>query len=226
VQKWGVRSLKLLYVENDATLRSLFHNFLSASSQIEMVGAFGKSAEALNRRLVQAADVALIDYSLDQNDLNGVELGIAMRNLNEHIGIVIYSQFSLQSVIGRVPLAMRQGWSFIEKSAETDVADYLEILRQTTEGEGNWKDAMGAADDEREKQVSIYFALTPRQRSIMTLIAKGRATKDIANELNLSYAHVRKELSKAYEVLVPDLDESQDLKTSAVLKYLEIVSAA
>ena len=218
--------MKLIYVENDATLRNLFQKFLAETSQVEMLGAFGSSGDALHRTLVQKADVALIDFSLDQNDLTGVELGIAMRNLNEHIGIVIYSQFSLKSVISRVPLAMRQGWSFIEKSAEANIGDYLEVLKQTIQGKGNWQSAMDATESARENQVSVYFSLTPRQRSIMTLISKGRATKDIANELNLSYAHVRKELSRAYEVLVPDLDESKDLKTSAVLKYLEIVNVA
>jgi DNA-binding NarL/FixJ family response regulator len=214
----------MIYVENDATLRNLFQKFLAETSQVELLGAFGTSGDALQRQLVQRADVALIDYSLDQNDLTGLELGIAMRNLNEHIGIVIYSQFSLKSVISRVPSAMRQGWSFVEKSAEANIEDYLEVLKQTIQGKGNWQAAMDATASARENQASVYFSLTPRKRSIMTLISKGRATKDIAEELNLSYAHVRKELSRDYEVLVPNLSESQDLKTSAVLKYLEIVN--
>jgi DNA-binding NarL/FixJ family response regulator len=218
-----MRSIKVLYVENDAALRSLFQKFLSNTPQLEVVGAFGKSSDALQRQIVQSADVALIDYSLDQNDLTGLELGIAMRNLNEHIGVVIYSQFALKSVISRVPSSMRHGWSFIEKSADAELGDYVDVLRMTTEGKGNWQAAMDSTESQQENLVSVYFALTPRQRNIMALLSNGRTSKDIASELNLSYAHVRKELSRAYDALVPDLHSSQDRKTSAILKYLEIV---
>jgi hypothetical protein len=41
--------------------------------------------------------------------------------------------------------------------------------------------------------------------------------------LNLSYSYVRKELSRAYGVLVPNLVAGDDLKTAAVLKYMELM---
>ena len=109
--------LRIVYVENDPALRNILGNMLRESPEIEMLGEFGKSEEALDREVVRRADVALIDFALNQNGLNGVELGIALRNINEYIGIVIYSQFSVHQMVKRVPLEMRSGWSFFEKSA-------------------------------------------------------------------------------------------------------------
>ena len=93
-----------------------------------MLRSCGRADEAMQRDVVGKADVALLDYSLDPNGLNGIELGIALRNLNEYIGIVIYSQFSVRPMVNRVPKQMRSGWSFFEKSATMETSDYVEIL--------------------------------------------------------------------------------------------------
>jgi two-component system response regulator DesR len=218
-----VRPTRLLYVENDSALRRILGEVLSQSKDIEILGSFAKSEDVLNRTLVRKADVALIDFALDQNGLNGIELGIALRNLNEYIGIVIYSQYSVSQMVNRVPKAMRSGWSFFDKSAEMDLGDYVDIIKQTSTGKGNWEQFSVAEVENKESQSSIYFQLTPRQRSIMSLSAQGKNAQDIAEQLDLGYSYVRKELSRAYAVLLPETNPSDDLKTAAVLKYIDLM---
>ena len=177
----------------------------------------------LNRTLVRKADVALIDFALDQNGLNGIELGIALRNINEYIGIVIYSQYSVSQMVGRVPKGMRSGWSFFDKSADMALQDYVDVIKLTSSGKGNWEQVSAGEVENAEIQSSIYFQLTPRQRSIMSLSAQGKSAQDIAVQLDLSYSYVRKELSRSYAVLLPDSAPSDDLKTAAVLRYMELM---
>jgi DNA-binding NarL/FixJ family response regulator len=210
-------------VENDPALRKILGEILKGSLELELIASFSGSDEAMDRELVKQADVALIDFSLDQNGLNGVELGIALRNINEYIGIVIYSQFSVRPMVNRVPKSMRSGWSFFDKSAEMDVSDYAAILKATASGKGNWEEVLKEDSTSQEGEASVFFALTPRQRSIMSLTAQSKSTQDIAEQLGLSYSYVRKELSRAYAVLLPDVNENVDLKTAAVLKYMELM---
>jgi DNA-binding NarL/FixJ family response regulator len=127
-----MRPTRLLYVENDPALRRILGEILDRSPELELVASVAGSAEAMNRELVKKADVALIDFSLDQNGLNGVELGIALRNINEYIGICIYSQFTVQPMVNRVPASMREAWSFFDKSAEMKLTDYLKIILRKT----------------------------------------------------------------------------------------------
>jgi len=216
-------SIKLVYVENDSALRRILGEMLSQSKDLELIGSFSNSDEVLDRTLVLNADVALIDFALDQNGLNGIELGIALRNINEYIGIVIYSQYSVSQMVNRVPKAMRSGWSFFDKSAEMAVQDYADIIKLTTSGKGNWEQVSAEMVECAEVQSSIYFKLTPRQRSIMSLSAQGKSAQDIAVQLDLSYSYVRKELSRSYAVLLPDSSPSDDLKTAAVLKFMELM---
>jgi two-component system response regulator DesR len=218
-----MRATRLLYVENDSALRRILGEMLSQSKELELIGSFSNSDEVLNRTLVRKADVALIDFALDQNGLNGIELGIALRNINEYIGIVIYSQYSVSQMVSRVPKAMRSGWSFFDKSAEMELADYVEIIKLTSSGKGNWENVSAGEVENVEVQSSIYFQLSPRQRSIMSLSAQGKGAQDIAVQLDLSYSYVRKELSRAYAVLLPNAVASDDLKTAAVLKYMELM---
>jgi two-component system response regulator DesR len=218
-----MRATRLLYIENDSALRRILGEMLSQSKELELIGSFSNSDEVLNRTLVRKADVALIDFALDQNGLNGIELGIALRNINEYIGIVIYSQYSVSQMVSRVPKAMRSGWSFFDKSAEMELVDYVEIIKLTSSGKGNWENVSAGEVENVEVQSSIYFQLSPRQRSIMSLSAQGKGAQDIAVQLDLSYSYVRKELSRAYAVLLPNAVASDDLKTAAVLKYMELM---
>ena len=218
-----MRPLRILYVENDAALRKILGAMLIQSQEIEILADFGKSEEALNRTLIRKADVALIDFALEPDGLNGVELGIALRNINEYIGIVIYSQFSVPPMVRRVPAAMRSGWSFFEKSAHMDLEDYVDILKRTSIGKGNWEDVLKENSSVTENESSLFFSLNPRQRTIMTLTSQGMSAQEVASQLDLSYSHVRRELSRAYAILVPDSDDSINLRTSAIIKYLEFM---
>jgi DNA-binding NarL/FixJ family response regulator len=218
-----MRRTRLLYVENDPALRNILGGMLSRSSELELIASVAGSDEALNRDLVKRADVALIDFSLDQNGLNGVELGIALRNINEYIGICIYSQFKVQQMVNRVPLSMREAWSFFDKSADMEISDYLKIIKDTSTGRGNWEKVLQSQNVIKESESSLYFSLTPRQRSILTLSTKGNSPQEIAKQLEISYSYVRKELSRAYAILLPNAEQGSDLKTAAVLKYMELL---
>lgn len=221
--KLDMRPTRLLYVENDSALRRILGEMLSKSNNLDLIGSFPNSDEVLNRTLVRKADVALIDFALDQNGLNGIELGIALRNINEYIGIVIYSQYSVSQMVSRVPKDMRGGWSFFDKSAEMDLEDYVKIIKLTSSGKGNWEEFTKSEVQNTEFKSSIYFQLSPRQRSIMSLSSQGKSAQDIAAQLDLSYSYVRKELSRSYSILLPNAAPSDDLKTAAVLRYMELM---
>jgi len=218
-----MRPTRLLYVENDPALRQFLGDSLKNCNELEIIGNFSNADEVLNRSLVLKADVALIDFGLDSDGLNGLELGIALRSLNEYIGIVIYSQFNVRKMLNRVPLRERTGWSFLAKSGETTVQDYVQILKDAAIGKSNWEEFIAKSSDPNGSEPDLYFALTPRQRSIIALAAQGISVQEIAEKLNISYAYVRKELSRAYSVLLPNSQDGDDLKTQAILKYLEIV---
>jgi len=220
-----MRSTRVMYVENDHALRQFLHQSLSKHSEIEIIGSFAGSDEALDRALVRKADVALIDFGLETNGLNGIELGIALRTINEYIGIVIYSQYKVHKMFKRVPPSMRNGWSFFEKSGEMSTDDYVKIIKETAVSKGNWEEFASLAEENVDPDMNRYYDLSSRQRSIIALMAQGISVQEIGTRLDLSYAYVRKELSRAYSVLLPDAQDGEDFKTLAILKYLQLAKS-
>jgi DNA-binding NarL/FixJ family response regulator len=214
-----------MYVENDHALRQFLHQSLAKHQDVEIIGSFAGSDEALDRALVRKADVALIDFGLETNGLNGIELGIALRTINEYIGIVIYSQYKVHKMFKRVPPSMRNGWSFFEKSGEMSTDDYVKIIKETAVSKGNWEEFASLAEDNADPDMNRYYDLSSRQRSIIALMAQGVSVQEIGTRLDLSYAYVRKELSRAYSVLLPDAQEGEDYKTLAILKYLQLAKS-
>jgi DNA-binding NarL/FixJ family response regulator len=214
-----------MYVENDQALRQFLHQSLAKHQDIEIIGSFAGSDEALDRALVRKADVALIDFGLETNGLNGIELGIALRTINEYIGIVIYSQYKVHKMFKRVPPSMRNGWSFFEKSGEMSTDDYVKIIKETAVSKGNWEEFASLAEENVDPDMNRYYELSSRQRSIIALMAQGVSVQEIGTRLDLSYAYVRKELSRAYSVLLPDAQDGEDFKTLAILKYLQLAKS-
>lgn len=218
-----MNSTRVIYVENDAALRQFLQESLNQIPDLEVIGTYADGVSALNRVVAKKADVALIDFGLDTDGLNGIELGIALREINEYIGIVIYSQFNVRKMVNRVPPSMRNGWSFFEKSGEMSGVDYGKILKDTAVGKGNWEDFFPSTENDSEVELNLYYELTSRQRSIISLLAQGISVQEISVRLDLTYAYVRKELSRAYDTLLPDAQDGDDLKTLAILKYLQLV---
>ncbi|MEO0011264.1 MAG: hypothetical protein RIQ39_853, partial [Actinomycetota bacterium] len=173
VTSLAMNSTRVIYVENDSALRQFLQESLKDQPGIELIGTYADGISALDRSVAKKADVALIDFGLDTDGLNGIELGIALREINEYIGVVIYSQFNVRKMVNRVPPAMRNGWSFFEKSGEMASADYARILRDTAVGKGNWEDFFPAASEASDADLNPYYELTSRQRSIISLLAQG-----------------------------------------------------
>ena len=210
------RDTRVLYVENDPVLRSMLTALLTGLPGIEIIASVGGSAEAL--ACEEQCDVALLDWALGPESLNGVQLGHALRERDENVGIVILSQhyaWDFHGANGRVSM----GWSYVEKRADID-GDYLvKVLKATASG----LSVVEPSIDEGQAPPSVerMGRLSTRQRQIMSLAATGIDANLIAARIGLAAVTVRKELSECYRILVPDAAPGTDLRTAAVVAWIE-----
>ena len=210
------RDTRLLYVENDPVLRSMMSGLLSGLVGIEVVASVSDSSEAL--ACEERFDVALLDWALGSNSLNGVQLGHALRERDENVGIVILSQhyaWDFHGANGRVSM----GWSYVEKRADIDTVYLTKVLRATASG----LSVVEPAIDQGQAPASVerLGRLSVRQRQIMSLAATGVDANVIAEQIGLAAVTVRKELSECYRILVPDPAPGTDLRTAAVVAWIE-----
>jgi DNA-binding NarL/FixJ family response regulator len=206
-----------MYVENDPALLGIFRDLLEAQEGIEVVCACTSAAEALASPTVESADVALLDLGLGSGSMNGIDLGIALRERNSDIGIVIHSQHEVGHVLPLLPAGDDMAWSYLPKTGDMRIADVVAIVKSTAAGRSLGTD--GGAN----VHVRSLADLTDRQRAVMALAADGLAAPEIARRLGTTHEAVRQDLSRAYRVLIPDVAEGDDRRTRAVVAYLRLV---
>lgn len=211
-----MRPTRVIYVENDPALLGILSRLLSRRDEIEVVLATASAEEALAFPDLGRADVALIDLALGAHQMNGIDLGLAMRRANLNLGIVLHSQHPLDQVARRVPEADLIGWSTIAKSGQMRIDELCEVLTTTARGLSSRKSELS------DSQPGQLDDMSARQRIVMGMAATGLSTKEIARRLSSTEGSVRQDLSRAYRILVPDSSESDDLRTRAVLAYLRL----
>ena len=215
-----MRPSRVIYVENDPALLGIMTTSLSGYAEIELLATYLSPADALDRDVISRADVALLDLNLGPSTLSGIELGIALRSIHEHIGLVVYSQYSMVDLARRVPEGMRDGWSFIPKSPSMNLDEVVRVLVETARGMSHGFLVPDVSAD--SPSGPSLNRLTPRQRVIMSLMSSGVSSKSIADQVGCSYEALRQELTICYRVLAPATTDLEDRRVKAILTYLEL----
>lgn len=211
-----MRPTRVIYVENDPALLGILTRLLRRREDIDVLLASASVDEVLGFEGVALADVALIDLALGPNQMNGIDLGLALRKVNPDIGIVLHSQHPLDQIERRLPEQELMGWSTMPKTGEMRVDELCSVLRSTAKGMSHRQAG------EAQAGASVIDELSARQRLIMGMAAAGLSTKEIARRMESTEAAIRQDLSKAYRILVPNATDADDLRTRAVLEYLRM----
>ena len=218
-----MRATRLIYVENDPALLGIMGSLLAESPEIDVVLATENPAEAIAFESIEFADVALLDLALGAGEMNGVDLGLALRQRNPNLGIVLHSQYPLDFATERVPANELMGWSALQKSGQINIDELVVLLKSTALGIGN-RTQFDPMDPQvsRHRPGSELDRLSDRQRAIMGLTTAGFSAQQIAEQLALNYDAVRQDLVRAYRILVPDEAVGTDRRTQAVLAYVRL----
>jgi DNA-binding NarL/FixJ family response regulator len=215
------RPLSVIYVENDPALRGLFTSVLKSKPAIAEVYDFQTGEEAIAFGSNFLANVALLDVSLGTQVMDGVAVGTQLKLQNHNIGIVLFTQHSPESLSTLVNLDKRDGWSFFQKRANSDIDELVEVLQLAAQG----KRAVVSHDESVTSESSDAMTLSSRQHLVLSMLATGIEPKAIAEKLDISFDSVRKDLSNAYSILVPNPEPGTDLRVTSILRYQQLTNS-
>ena len=210
---------RVLYVEPDPCLRGFMTRFMAQCEGLEVVAAVGSAEEALDLDMSHV-DAAVIEVDLGPWSITGFDVALRIRS-RRPIGIVFFTDHPVPDIGSMLPASQTSGWSILHKTAELDPELFAQAVQSTARG-------LNIVDPEsqrrqRSRSAGVLDQLTERQRQILALAAGGLDGNSIAVELGLAPVTVRQELSRIYEVLVPDARPGRDLRTTAVVRYLQEV---
>lgn len=136
----------------------------------------------------QAPSCLILDIQLSDGD--GLQLQARLRELGDHIPIVVVTGFG---DIRQTVKAMKAGAiDFLEKPISEQ--RLLDAVHRALEADV----ARRAKEREFEKILTLYRSLTAREQQVIEMIASGSLNKEVAQQLGISEVTVKAHRASAY----------------------------
>ena len=191
--------IRVLLVDDHALVRAGIRSLLGTMPNVEVVGEAAGGEEALALAETTTPDIVLMDIAM--KGLSGLQAAARIRDLHRNVRVIILSMHSGEEYVMQ---AMRAGAvGYLLKDAATSELELA--LRSVIRGESWFSPAVSKQVVEGYVQrvggEPAADALTARQREVLTLIATGSSTKEIAFALKLSVKTVETHRAQIMERL-------------------------
>ena len=204
--------IKVAIVEDDAEILEMLSRVIRRAAQFDMVGGFPDAEAALEAIPRLAPNVVIMDLQLP--GMSGIDCIRVLKQKMPGIQVLVFTVFSDSDQVFRALEAGASGY-LLKRTARREV---VEAIEQVWDGGApmSGEIARKVVESFRRVQPSVGPSrqLTPREEEVLSLLAKGYVTKEVADALSLSSDTVRFHLKHVYEKL------HVHSRTEALIKYL------
>jgi DNA-binding NarL/FixJ family response regulator len=212
--------VRVVIADDSRLLREGIASFIRGQG-IEIVAEASNPEELLAAVDEHEPDMAIVDIRMPPTQTDeGVQAAHEIRRRHPAMGIVLLSQHVEVGVATQLVAETPQGLGYLLKERVTDPAEFAGSLRRVADG-GTALDPQvvsGLLADPRE--ADRLRSLSPRERSVLELLAEGRSNKAIGERLAISQGVVQKHVSAIFNKLGLPAGEHDDRRTLAVLAYV------
>jgi DNA-binding NarL/FixJ family response regulator len=181
-----MRETKIVVVEDDAMVREWVRAALEPS-EFALAGVASSAEEGRDLIRRRRPQLVLLDYRLP--DRLGTDLVRDLRLEGEGVPVVVMSANPEPGLNEAARGAGAQGSSL--KSGRID--ELLDTLRRVRDG--------GTAFDTRHPRRRAGAALSPREREVLTLVARGATNREVAEQLAIGEQTVKTLLARTFAKL-------------------------
>ena len=190
---------RIVLVDDHTLFRKGLAELLEQSGSIEVSAFTGNPDEVDTLLKAHRPDVLILDLNMPGTD--GITLMQQLRSDGHTLPVLILTLSEAEDDLARALRAGANG--YLLKSMEPD--EVVDAIQRAQRGETVVAPAMTAKlvnlyDQKGQDSNSLLDALTPREREILTHLARGESNKAIARTLDISHdtvkLHVRHILAK------------------------------
>ena len=194
---------------------------LLAEQGIEVLAQAGTAEELIRAVAAEPPDVAIIDIRMPPTYTDeGLRAAQKIRDDYAEVGTVVLSQYVDVEYALKLVSGTSERVGYLLKDRIADVSEFVAALCQVAAGgtvvEPSLVDELLTTPSARDPLAE----LTPREREVLTLVARGKTDRGIAEDLFVTRktveAHVRSILGK----LDLPTDASENRRVHAVLAFL------
>jgi len=189
----GVSSARarVLVVDDHALLRTGVANIINLEPTLEVVAEAANGLDAIEAYRAQRPDVVLMDLRMPE--MEGVEAVRRIREMDPQARVIVLTTYDADEDIARALQAGAKAYILKDIAADALIA----CIRDVLTGKTYLAPAAAAKLAERVTQVQ----LTPRELSVLRLLANGHSNKEIASALTISERTVKTHLGHLFEKL-------------------------
>jgi DNA-binding NarL/FixJ family response regulator len=179
--------IKVVIADDHALFREGVRAFLSANSNVQVVGEAADGSEAIEQVKKFRPDILLLDIAMP--GLGGLETTLELKKLAPEVKIVILTQYANNEYLFRFLKAGVSGY-VLKRAAGSDLVSAIKAVYQGgTFIHPDMAPAViagylgGVAPP---AQQDPYENLTDREKQVFKLVAEGKTNKEIAEILSIS----------------------------------------
>ena len=182
-------SIRILIADDHGVVRQGLRMFLSLDTELEVVGEAGTGEEALELTRSLHPDVVLMDLIMPGMDGITAIQQIRKENLPTEI-IAVTSVIDDSLIYG----SLRAGaLGYLLKDTRAD--DLCRAIKAAANGQVQLSPQIAARLVREVKVTESPEILTPRETSVLILIAKGKSNKELADDLEITEKTVKTHVS-------------------------------
>ena len=205
--------IKILIADDHGIISKGIKHILSRTSDIEVTAEAITGQEALEKIWTSHFDLVILDISLPGR--NGLEILKQIKSQKPKLPVLILSMYPEEQYAVRVLRAGASGYL----TKESDKNELVEAIRRIAEGKKYITPSLAeklASELEPSNDKALHERLSDREYHILCLIAKGKSSNEIAEELALSVKTVSTHRARVLEKM--------GMKSNAELTYYAVQS--
>lgn len=208
----SMKPIRTLIADDHALVRAGIRALVEKIQGVQVVGEAGKGSEAIELIKKLQPDLVLLDITMP--DGNGFDVLLHVKKHAAKTRVIVLTVHEASEYAIR---ALREGAAgFLPKSAAS--TELEQAIRKVMKGDGYVSPETSQRtllEYGKGTKKELLEALSPRQREVLLLIAQGRTTKQIAQELAISVKTVETHRSQLMERL--DIHDVAGLVRYAIL---------
>ncbi|OZD72919.1 response regulator [Rhodococcoides fascians] len=197
--------IRVMVVDDDALVRLGLSDLLGDGPDVEVVAQAADGLEAIEKALAVRVDVALVDVRMPRMD--GIAVIPRLRALPHPPRIITLTTFDLDEYVYSAIAAGADGFML----KDTAPAEIVRAVHIVAAGSAILHPAAARALIDRYHTVSqvdrvdaalLIDKLTPRERDVLELLARGDTNADIAVQLGMRESTVKSHVSRILTALL------------------------
>ena len=207
-------AIKVSIVEDDPKAREILVDWINRADGFRCVSNHGSGEDALARVPEHSPDVVLMDINLP--GMNGAECVRRLKPLLAQTQYVMLTVYEDSDHIFQALQAGASGYLLKQTQKARLIAALNEVHHGGSPMTANIARKVVQCFHQPEQQFNADESLSPREREVLELLARGYLYKEIADSLNISLPTVNTYIRRIYEKL------HVRSRSQAIAKYAHI----